>query len=331
MSSIYDEMSSLHSKIIPVILKGGNYLLWSRTTRSALCSRGIWNHILKEEAPKETTTRDGQEIVLVDEGKWFQEDQLVLVLLRNSLESSILEAYSYCETPKELWDTLFNVFGNLSNLSRVFEVKKAINDLSQGDMEFTQHFGKFRSLWAELEMLRPNTIDPAILNKRREQDKVFGLLLTLNSTYNDLIKHLLRAEKLPNLEEVCSQIQKEQGSLGLFGNKGELATANKGELTTANKGSYKSENKRGLTCDHCKKTGHTKEKCWILHPHLRPSKWKDPKAHQANWSQETQDISGPGPSTQANGVGAAMTASSEYVKRSDLDALIKALKESSGY
>ncbi|XP_020886307.1 uncharacterized protein LOC110229786 [Arabidopsis lyrata subsp. lyrata] len=198
-------------------------------------------------------------------------------------------------------------------------------------MEFTQHFGKFRSLWAELEMLRPNTIDPAILNERREQDKVFGLLLTLNSTYNDLIKHLLRAEKLPNLEEVCSQIQKEQGSLGLFGNKGELATANKGELTTANKGSYKSENKRGLTCDHCKKTGHTKEKCWILHPHLRPSKWKDPKAHQANWSQETQDTSGPGPSTQANGVGVAMTASSEYVKKSDLDALIKALKESSGY
>ncbi|KAG7536916.1 GAG-pre-integrase domain [Arabidopsis suecica] len=322
MSSFYDEMSSLHSKIIPVILKGGNYLLWSRTTRSALCSRGLWNHIVREEAPKETTTRDGQEIVLVDEEKWFQEDQSVLVLLRNSLESSILEAYSYCETPKELWDTLFNVFGNLSNLSRVFEVKKAINDLSQGDMEFTQHFGKFRSLWAELEMLRPTTIDPAILNERREQDKVFGLLLTLNSTYNDLIKHLLRAEKLPNLEEVCSQIQKEQGSLGLFGNKG--------ELTTANKGSYKSENKRGPTCDHCKKTGHTKEKCWILHPHLRPSRWKDPKAHQANWSQETQDISGPGPSTQANGVGTAMTASSEYVKRSDLDALIKALKESSG-
>ncbi|KAG7533197.1 Integrase catalytic core [Arabidopsis thaliana x Arabidopsis arenosa] len=162
------------------------------------------------------------------------------------------------------------------------EFEQAINDLSQGDMEFTQHFGKFRSLWAELEMLRPNTIDPVILNERREQDKVFGLLLTLNSTYNDLIKHLLRAEKLPNLEEVCSQIQKEQGSHGLFGNKGELAMANKGELTTANKGSYKSENKRGPTCDH------------------------------------------------SNGVGAAMTASSEYVKRSDLDALIKALKESSG-
>ncbi|KAG7583619.1 Integrase catalytic core [Arabidopsis suecica] len=194
-------------------------------------------------------------------------------------------------------------------------------------LEPGEHFERDNELVAEKE---PNTIDPVILNERREQDKVFGLLLTLSSTYNDLIKHLLRAEKLPNLEEVCSQIQKEQGSLGLFGNKGELAMANKGELTTANKGSYKSENKRGLTCDHCKKTGHTKEKCWILHPHLRPSKWKDPKAHQANWSQETQDTSGPGSSTQANGVGMAMTASSEYVKRSDLDALIKALKESSG-
>ena len=114
------------------------------------------------------------------------------------------------------------MYVNISNLSRVFEVKRAIGSLRQEDMDFNQHFGKFRALWAELEMLRPCTVDPNVLRDRREQDKVFALLLTLNPGYNDLIKHLLRAEKLPTLEEVCSQIQKEQGSVGLFGGKGEL-------------------------------------------------------------------------------------------------------------
>jgi len=83
------------------------------------------------------------------------------------------------------------VYGNVSNLTRVFEVKKTINNLTQEDLEFTKHFGKFRSLWAELEMLRPITVDSAILNERKEQDKVFGLLLSLNHAFNDLIKHLL--------------------------------------------------------------------------------------------------------------------------------------------
>ncbi|KAG7533199.1 Ribonuclease H-like superfamily [Arabidopsis thaliana x Arabidopsis arenosa] len=240
----------------PVTLKGGNYLLWARTMKTILCGRGFWPHIIKSEAPRETTTNeDGLEIALVDEDKWFQEDQMVLSVLQNSLEESILEGYSYCETPKDLWETLQNVFGNQSNLSRVYEIKKAINELTQGDMEFTQHFGKFRSLWAELEMLRPNTLDPAVINERREQDKVFGLLFTLSPAYNDLIKHLLRADKLQNLEEVCSQIQKEQGSLGLFGSKGELVSGNSSELASANRGNFNTNRGKAPWCDHCKRSG----------------------------------------------------------------------------
>ncbi|KAG7585690.1 Reverse transcriptase RNA-dependent DNA polymerase [Arabidopsis thaliana x Arabidopsis arenosa] len=314
----------------PVTLKGGNYLLWARTMKTILCGRGFWPHIIKSEAPRETTTNEeGLEIVLVDEDKWFQEDQMVLSVLQNSLEASILEGYSYCETPKDLWETLQNVFGNQSNLSRVFEIKKAINELTQGDMEFTQHFGKFRSLWAELEMLRPNTLDPAVINERREQDKVFGLLFTLNPGYNDLIKHLLRADKLQNLEEVCSQIQKEQGSLGLFGSKGELVSGNSSELASANRGNFNANRGKAPWCDHCKRSGHAKEKCWILHPHLKPAR-REPRANQAtggNLGGQEQA----GTSSQAlGGNGAAMMASSNLVRRSDLDALIKALKESSG-
>ncbi|CDY35829.1 BnaC09g37610D [Brassica napus] len=35
-------------------------------------------------------------------------------------------------------------------------IKRAINTLNQGDMEFQPHFGKFRSLWAEMELLSPH-------------------------------------------------------------------------------------------------------------------------------------------------------------------------------
>ena len=100
--------------------------------------------------------------------------------------------------------------------------------MRQGGVEFTNHYGEFRALWAELEMLRPDTNDPIIRNKRKEQDKVFGLLMTLFPAYSDLIQHLLREEKLPNLEAVCAKIQKEQGSHQLFGSKEELMVDHKG-------------------------------------------------------------------------------------------------------
>lgn len=138
---------------IPVTLKGINYLVWARMTKSALRGRGLWKFFLGSEAPVQQVKVEVLEVVPADEEAWTQGDQNVLSILQSSLESSLLEAYSYCESSKELWDTLKKVYGNMSNLSRVFKVKLAINNLNQEDMEFKHHFGNFRSLWAELEML----------------------------------------------------------------------------------------------------------------------------------------------------------------------------------
>ncbi|KAL0802444.1 hypothetical protein Bca101_057620 [Brassica carinata] len=318
---------------IPVTFKGVNYLLWARMVKIALGGKGLWSHVSTETAPKQTIQgEDGKEKVVADEVKWGQEDLMVLTALLSSLEPAIMESYSYCETTKQLWDTLYKVYGNVSNLTRVFEVKRAINALSQGDEEFQPHFGKYRSLWAELELLRPHTTDPATLLTRREEDKVFGLLLTLNPSYGSLVKHILRADKLPDLDEVCAQIQKEEGSVGLFGSKGDLTMAHQAE-----------DEKKVLLCDHCKKKGHIKDKCWILHPHLKPNKFRETRPQyqdaRANFSADGADPTTPHSiGISNNGVGSAMASTSVYatpranldetIKKSDLDALIKALRES---
>ncbi|KAF3558160.1 hypothetical protein F2Q69_00017155 [Brassica cretica] len=66
---------------IPVILKGPNYITWSRLTRTALGGRGLWEHITTSEAPRQITQgEDGKEVVVVDEGKWGQEDLMTQFL-----------------------------------------------------------------------------------------------------------------------------------------------------------------------------------------------------------------------------------------------------------
>ncbi|KAL0734253.1 hypothetical protein Bca4012_010463 [Brassica carinata] len=98
----------------------------------------------------------------------------------------------------------------------IIHIKKIINNLSQEEVEFNQYVGKFKSLWAELDTLRPFSIDSDVIRERCEQDKVFSLLLNLSLDYNQLINHILRQEHLPDLDGVCALVQREQISHTLF-------------------------------------------------------------------------------------------------------------------
>ncbi|WZZ64833.1 hypothetical protein YC2023_076203 [Brassica napus] len=152
---------------------------------------------------------------------------------------------------------------------------------------------------------------------------------------------------LPYMEEVCAQIQKEEGSLGLFGSKGGLSLANKAEeAAQANRAAYKNDERKygddrrfGGNCDHCKKPGHKRSQCWILHPHLKPAKFNKEREARANLSAEASEAGSSGAGTNAQvgeSTGRAMAThyaatrslDHEVIRKSDIDALIKALKES---
>nr|VDD06804.1 unnamed protein product [Brassica oleracea] len=117
------------------------------------------------------------------------------------------------DKPKE---TLSKTFGNVSNISRVFELKRVINSMKQDGGELTKHMRKFGSLWSELE------------------------------------------------------------------SKGELTMAHQAEGMQANKAAYRGSGRKYEKyeggCEHCKRTGHKKSECWILHPH-GVNRDREAKAH----------------------------------------------------
>ncbi|XP_010534031.1 PREDICTED: uncharacterized protein LOC104809686 [Tarenaya hassleriana] len=234
------------------------------------CSRGLWTHI-KLLPPKTVTAEDGT-ITIVEKSEeekssWFQEDQLVLSLIHSSLEASVLSTYIHKDTPKDLWDTLEGIYGNLSNSSRIYEFKKSLHTITQRGQPFNKLLGELSALWAELDELRPVSTDSKIIAQRNEQDKVYTLLLSLDGTYGDLIHHVLRQTELPSLNEVCMNIKREEGGRNLFQGTTELAHFRKFQPS--------SRDKKTPFCEHCKKSEHFKDKCWILHPHLRPQKFRD--------------------------------------------------------
>ncbi|KAF2600085.1 hypothetical protein F2Q68_00010315 [Brassica cretica] len=60
---------------------------------------------------------------------------------------------------------------------KVHEAKGVIRDWKHGKGELYQFVGRLKCVWSELDVLRPSTSDPKVIQKRQEQDVVFNLLV----------------------------------------------------------------------------------------------------------------------------------------------------------
>ena len=61
-----------------------------------------------------------------------------------------------------------------------------------------QLLGSLKKMWNELEVYRPHSTDSTVLLKRAEEDKIFQLLSSLGSEYEDLRSHILMNPDLPS-------------------------------------------------------------------------------------------------------------------------------------
>ncbi|CAF2369394.1 unnamed protein product [Brassica napus] len=113
-----------------------------------------------------------------------------------------------------------------------------------------------------------------------------------------------------------------------------MSTAHKAEEAQANKAAHRGDGRKYEkyegSCEHCKRQGHKKSQCWILHPHLRPSKFNKDREAKAHLSAEASGAgsSGASPNVKAGeSEGRALT-SQEVITKADFEAFIRALKES---
>ncbi|RVW97729.1 Retrovirus-related Pol polyprotein from transposon RE2 [Vitis vinifera] len=252
---VADGESNTSQRLCSVLLNEFNYLPWSRAVTIALGGRSKLGFINgKEKAPVFYSPE--YEI-------WLSKDQLVMSWILNSMERNIAEIFSYSESSLDLWEALRDMYGNQNNSARIFQIQQEVNALRQDGRPFVSLLGNFKSLWSELEVYRPHTVDPVVLKKRTEEDRVFQVLASLGSEFEDLRCHILNESRIALLEE-CKSI--------------------KGK-------------RLDLKCEHCNAPGHTSDRCWVLHPELKPKFTKDKRGgdhkrgfnHKANVAAQTTD------------------------------------------
>ena len=288
---VADGESNTSQRLCSVLLNEFNYLPWSRAVTIALGGRSKLGFINgKEKAP----VFDSPEYEI-----WLSKDQLVMSWILNSMERNIAEIFSYSESSLDLWEALRDMYGNQNNSARIFQIQQEVNALRQDGRPFVSLLGNFKSLWSELEVYRPHTVDPVVLKKRTEEDRVFQVLASLGSEFEDLRCHILMSPELPSLKSVCSTIQREEVRRKVMIRE-TVTNSSDTRAYIAHK-NYEGKSIKGkrldLKCEHCNAPGHTSDRCWVLHPELKPKFTKDKRGgdhkrgfnHKANVAAQTTD------------------------------------------
>ncbi|XP_070667499.1 uncharacterized protein [Malus domestica] len=122
-----------NQRLCSVLLNEFNYPPWSRAVSLALGGRSKLGFINGSSKPLESTspTYDA----------WHTIDQLVMSWLLNSMEPKLSKLFSYSESSFLLWESIKDMYGSQNNSVRIFQLKKSVASLKQGDHSFVQHLG----------------------------------------------------------------------------------------------------------------------------------------------------------------------------------------------
>lgn len=186
----------------------------------------------------------------------------------------------YFDTTHGLWNDLVERFGQ-SNKGRPFQVQKDVSCLTQGDLDIANYFTKAKQLWDESNAVSAMPLCTCAkcecgvngkLMKYTEEQRLIQFLMGLNSSYTAVRGNILMMSPLPNLSQAYSHLVQEERQRQVR-TEAQFLTENASFSIRSNPGANtkppfqrKSDGKRSqLYCDHCKRSGHTIDKCYKIH------------------------------------------------------------------
>jgi gag-polypeptide of LTR copia-type len=257
-------------KLTNVPLNGKNYIPWAKAARVTFKGKGLLGYV------NESRIRPSEGAEAQDE--WDMIDSQVMTLILNSLEPQLSETF-YCKIANELWQAIENQFNNKNNHSLIYQLKREIAQISQDSKDIQELIGHVRAKYEELKLYIPPVTDLNVLREREETDRVYTFLAALDPTYEPIRAQILLSTEQLTFDSVTALIRQEATRRVAMGisdsNLKPEAQAFTAQHLSVEKGKSKREVYR---CKYCKKDGHTQDKCWVLHPHLRPKRsWEGAK------------------------------------------------------
>lgn len=254
-----------------------NYQQWSRSVKLALSAKNKVG-LIDGSQPKPAENSPLYAF-------WHRCNDMVLSWLLNSISTEIRDSVVYFSTAQEIWEDLAIRFSQ-GNVPRIFQLKKELTSLNQGNMSITAYFTRMRSLTDELNALSPipkcicpqNSCVCGVTAKLEAYEQINSLsqfLMGLSDLYTSIRGQMLMMKPLPTLSQAYSlllQEESQRASPGVVesvamnvqysGSKTKPYPVNsfKKGFSGDKSGDASTEN-----CDYCHNPGHTQDKCFFLH------------------------------------------------------------------
>nr|XP_009795207.1 PREDICTED: uncharacterized protein LOC104241936 [Nicotiana sylvestris] len=235
---------------------------------------------------------------------WERCDDMVTSWILNSLTKEIADSVEYVADAFELWRELEDRYDQ-TNGTKLYQIQKEINDLSQGSLDITSYYTKMKKLWEELNTLIAKSHCTCnyscgakeSMHKAEQDRRLIQFLMGLNETYTVVRESILMMNPLPSIAQAFSLLiqeerQREIKPTGHLVLESSTLNANKTKPNTfrTNYSPNNNHNNRNRPfCDYCKRPGHTKEKCYKLHGY--PQNFghnQNPNTGQNSFSQNTR-------------------------------------------
>ncbi|KAH0730027.1 hypothetical protein KY289_001215 [Solanum tuberosum] len=255
--------------------------------------------------------------------QWERCDDMVTSWILNSLSSDLRDSLQYANNAHELWAELEERYDQ-TNSCKLYQLQKEINDLVQGTLDVTGYYTKMKKLWEEMSTIDMSSQCNCVyicggkvkLIKVEQDRRLIHFLMGLNEMYTAIRGNILIMNPLPRMTQdfaILSQEEKQREvkphnhtalnstSLNAFASTHNNAgvkglrtnyssykghTDNSGNLNNTNMIRRNSSTSRStLFCDFCRRSGHTRERCYKLHgypPNSKFSKGKSSNSAMAN-------------------------------------------------
>ena len=156
---------------------------------------------------------------------WDAENSMVMTWLVNSMEEDISSNYMCYSTAQELWENINQMYSDLGNQSRIFELTLKIGDLRQGEDTVTKYFNSLKRIWQDLDLFNSyewkSTEDFQHHKKTVEDSRIFKFLAGLNVEFDEVRGRIIGRQPLPSIGEVFSEVRREESRRNvMLGKKG---------------------------------------------------------------------------------------------------------------
>ncbi|XP_073004955.1 uncharacterized protein [Typha latifolia] len=216
-SSAIDDASSpyfLHHSDSPGLilvsqpLTGENYTSWSRAMLIAL---SVKNKVcfVDGSVPRPEGTSPNLNF-------WIRNNNIVISWILNSISKEISASVIYSDSAHEIWIDLKDRFLQ-RNGPRIFQLRRELMNLTQGQMSVSSYFTKLKSIWEELNNYKPVcTCNHCTcggiksISNHYHMEYVMSFLMGLNESFSQIRGQLLLMDPIHPINKVFALISQEE-------------------------------------------------------------------------------------------------------------------------